>query len=377
MRKITQTKSSIDWILVSLIALVATWSLSVLYSFSDANSTQFDKQIVVLSISMITMISLSFVDFRFLRQSWIVMSIYGVIVTALASLIVFGSVFKGAQSWFSVGTFAIQPAEFAKVALILILAKYFSKRHIEIASIKHIIVSGLYALVLFALVARQPDFGSAMILFCIWFGMVLLAGLNWKHLFMLIGSGAVALCLMWFFVFSPFQQQRIITFVNPEADLRGSGYNSAQATIAVGSGGILGKGVGFGSQSRLEFLPEHQTDFVIAAFAEEWGFVGMIALLLLYIAIIGRIIYSGMRGETNFEMLFAGGVAIYFMAHIIIHTGINIGLLPVTGITIPFMSYGGSHLLAESIAVGILFGMRKHRRTTHRQSSQIELYSHS
>jgi len=377
MRKITKSKSSIDWILVSLISIVAFWSLSVLYSFSDASSAQFDKQIMLLSISAIVMLGLSFFDFRFLRLSWVVMSIYAAVVAALGSLIVFGSVFKGAQSWFTVGSFAIQPAEFAKIALILVLAKYFSKRHVEIASIKHIIISGLYALILFVLVARQPDFGSAVILFCIWFGMVLLAGLNWKHLFMLLGSGVVALGLMWVFVFSPFQQQRIITFVNPQADLRGSGYNSAQATIAVGSGGFLGKGIGNGSQSRLQFLPEHQTDFVVAAFAEEWGFIGMIALMLLYIAIVGRVVISGMHGETNFEMLFAGGVAIYFMSHIIIHTGINIGLLPVTGITIPFMSYGGSHLLAESIAMGILFGMRKHRRTTHRQSSQTELYSHS
>jgi len=124
-------------------------------------------------------------------------------------------------------------------------------------------------------------------------------------------------------------------------------------------------------------LPQYQTDFIVAAFAEEWGFIGMLFLLLIYVAIVSRIILSGMHGETNFEMLFAGGVAIYFGSHIIIHTGINVGLLPVTGITIPFMSYGGSHLLAEAIAVGIVFGMRKHRRTTHRQSSQTELYSHT
>ena len=377
MRKITKAKNSIDWVLVSLLGVVSLWGLSVLYSSSYDSLGLFDKQIMLISIACITMLGLSFFDFRFLRLSWVVMSIYIAIVGVLASLVVFGSVFSGAQSWFSVGSFAIQPAEFAKVALILVLAKYFSKRHVEIASIKHIIVSGLYALVLFVLVARQPDFGSALILFCIWFGMVLLAGLNWKHLFILIGGGILALGMMWLFMFSPYQKQRIITFINPEADLRGSGYNSAQATIAVGSGGITGRGIGNGSQSRLQFLPQYQTDFIVAAFAEEWGFIGMLFLLLIYVAIVSRIILSGMHGETNFEMLFAGGVAIYFGSHIIIHTGINVGLLPVTGITIPFMSYGGSHLLAEAIAVGIVFGMRKHRRTTHRQSSQTELYSHT
>ena len=377
MRKVTVSTSGIDWVLVGLIGTISAWGLFTLYSFDTVNQGLFDKQVVVLSIALIVMFSASFINYRFLRHSWVVMTMYGGIVTVLAALIVYGSVFSGAQSWFSLGSFAIQPAEFAKVILILVLAKYFSKRHIEIASFRHIVISGAYALVLFVLVAQQPDFGSAVILFLIWFGMVLLAGINWKQLLLLLGAGVAAMVLMWFLLFTSYQQQRIITYINPEADRQGSGYNSAQAEIAVGSGGLWGKGIGYGSQSRLAFLPQYETDFVIAAFGEEWGFVGVLVLMTLYLLIIVRLSNAGMYGETNFEMLFAGGVAIYFMSHVIVHTGINIGLLPVTGITIPFMSYGGSHLLAECMAVGMVFGMRRYRRTIHRQGTHAELYTHS
>lgn len=377
MRNITKQHNGIDWLLLAVVGTIASWGLVTLYTFDATEAALFDKQVLVLSIAGIVMLVLSYGNYRFLRKSWVVMALYSVVVAMLAGLIIFGSVFSGAQSWFSVGGFALQPAEFAKLALILVLAKYFSKRHVEIASARHLLVSGLYALVLFVLVARQPDFGSAVIIFLIWFGMVLLAGINWKQVALLVLSGAVALVMMWFFVFSPYQQQRIITYIQPSADVQGTGYNAAQAEIAVGSGGVLGKGVGYGSQSRLSFLPQYQTDFIVAAFAEEWGFVGVITLLGLYGLVIVRLVQSGMHGETNFEMLFAGGVAIYFMAHVVVHTGINIGVLPVTGITIPFMSYGGSHLLAEAIALGLVFGMRRYRRSIHRQGSQAELYTHS
>ena len=323
------------------------------------------------------MVGLSFINYRFLRHSWVVMSLYVGIVGTLLALGVFGTVWGGAQSWFAVGSLGLQPAEFAKVILILVLAKYFSKRHVEIASLRHVFVSGFYALVLFVLVVQQPDFGSAVILFFIWFGMALLSGINGKQILSLVGLGLLVLVGMWFFVFTSYQQERILTYLDPDRDLLGSGYNSLQAEIAVGSGGWLGKGIGYGSQSRLSFLPQYETDFVVAAFAEEWGLLGVTLLLLLFLLIIIRLAHSGMHGETNFEMLFAGGVAIYFMAHVAVHTGINLGLLPITGITIPFMSYGGSHILAESIAVGMVFGMRRYRRTIHRQGNRAELHTHT
>jgi len=300
------------------------------------------------------------------------MMLYIGICALLASLFIFGSVFGGARSWFNLGAFAFQPVDVAKVVILLVLAKYFAKRHMQIADFSHIIISGLYAGVIFLLVLVQPDFGSAMIIFLIWLGMVLISGLNWKHLFGLFGVGVVSLVLLWNFGFADYQKQRVATFFNPTADLQGSGYNANQARIALGSGQLIGKGVGYGSQSRLQFLPESETDFIFSAFGEEWGFFGLLIVFFLYATIVCRLAYIATKGESNFEMLFTGGVAIYFFAHFFIHVGINLGVLPVTGTTLPFMSYGGSHLLAEFSALGIVMGMRRHERTAHKSDTKHE-----
>ena len=179
--------------------------------------------------------------------------------------------------------------------------------------------------------------------------------------------GTLAFSLAWLFVFQPYQKDRIKTFVHPLADVRGAGYNAFQSTIAVGSGQFFGKGVGYGTQSRLKFLPEYQTDFVFAAFAEEWGFFGVALVFLLFGLIIWRLFANALMAATNFETLFAVGVAIYLMSHFIIHVGMNIGFLPVTGLPLPFMSYGGSHLLTEFICLGMVSGMRKYSLAFHRE----------
>jgi rod shape determining protein RodA len=206
----------------------------------------------------------------------------------------------------------------------------------------------------------------------IWFGMVLVSGISKKHLAMVFLIGMITFAGLWNFGFKEYQKARIINFIHPLADIRGSGYNAYQAMVTVGSGQITGKGIGYGTQSRLRFLPEYQTDFIFAAFSEEWGFVGVIILFILYAIIIGRILMWSMRGETNFEILYGVGLAIFFMIHLIINIGMNIGIMPVTGIPIPFMSYGGSHLLTEFVGLGILMGMRKYSRTTHKDLLQNE-----
>ena len=259
-----------------------------------------------------------------------------------------------------------------KLALILVLAKYFSRRHIEIANVRHILISGFYALIPFVLILRQPDFGSAVIIFSIWLGMIIVSGVSKKHLLAVLGLGAVAFSILWLFVFTPIQQTRIVSFLHPLEDIRGAGYNAFQSTIAVGSGQILGKGVGYGTQSRLKFLPEYQTDFIFAAFAEEWGLVGVLLLFVLFSIVIWRIVKAALLGASNFETLFAMGLVSFFVAHFIINVGMNIGLLPVTGLTLPFVSYGGSHLLSEFIGLGILMGMRRYSRATHRSNYQNE-----
>jgi rod shape determining protein RodA len=189
---------------------------------------------------------------------------------------------------------------------------------------------------------------------------------------MVVGVMIVAFIVLWSFVFEPYQKARVMNFVQPLSNIHGSGYNVYQATIAVGSGQIFGKGVGFGTQSRLNFLPEYETDFIFAAFSEEWGFVGVIILFILMALVIWRIMRIALLGTTNFEILYGLGLAIYFMTHFIINIGMNLGIMPVTGITLPFMSYGGSHLLTEFVGLGILMGMNRYCRVAHRDDMHNE-----
>ena len=361
----------LDWYLVLTIIPIALAGLLSMNSF-DVDNEFFTKQIIWFSIGWTVFFIFSFIDFRFLRNGNFLTLLYFLAVIVLGSLFLAGSVFNGAQSWLSFGFLAVQPADFSKIVLILLLAKYFSKRHVAIENFKHIIVSGIYALILFLLIAAQPDFGSAMIIFFIWMGMILVSGVSKKHLLFLITTGIAVVFALWSFVFADYQKDRITTFFYPEKDLSGAGYNSNQAKIAVGSGQLLGKGLGYGTQSRLKFLPEHETDFIFSSFAEEWGFFGVILIFILFFILIYRIALNASLGESNFEILFGAGVAFYFIAHFFIHVGINIGVLPVTGITIPFMSYGGSHLLSEFMVLGMMMGMRRYNRTIHRAETKGE-----
>jgi rod shape determining protein RodA len=324
-------------------------------------------------VSLVAFFITSGIDWRFLKSTKIIVTLFILSVGLLSLLFIVGSVFKGAQSWFNIGAFTFQPADPIKLVIILILAKYFSRRHVEIAHVRHILVSGFYVFVIFLLVFLQPDFGSAIIIFFLWLGMTLVSGISKKHLLLVFMIGVLAFGGLWLFVFKPYQKARIANFINPLTDIRGSGYNAYQSTIAVGSGQILGKGIGYGTQSKLQFLPEYQTDFIFAAFAEEWGFLGVILLFLLYGIVFWRILAIAFRGESNFEILFGSGLVILFFVHTVIHVGMNIGLLPVTGNTLPFMSYGGSHLLTEFIGLGVLMGMKRYSRTVHKDVAHNEM----
>lgn len=363
--------NGIDWILVFAMVLLSLAGLVTMSSLGN-NSIFFDRQVVWLIISFIIFFTLSLIDFKFLRRTQVITWIFALSVGLLGTLFFVGTVAKGAQSWLDFGAFSVQPAEIVKLVLILVLAKYFSRRHVEIRNIRHIIVSGAYAFLLFLLVLVQPDFGSALIIFCIWFGMIMVSGLSKKHLLAVFLLGIITFVFMWTTILQPYQKARIMTFIHPLQDIQGTGYNAYQSTIAVGSGQVLGKGIGYGTQSRLEFLPEYETDFIFAAFAEEWGFVGVLILFFLFAVVIWRVVSNALRGATNFETLFGIGLAVLFMAHFIVHVGMNIGLMPVTGLTIPFMSYGGSHLVVTFAGLGILMSMRRYARASHRDVMKNE-----
>ncbi|MEK7060180.1 MAG: rod shape-determining protein RodA [Patescibacteria group bacterium] len=364
----------IDWLLVFFVLPIVLAGLFTMKSFTpqEGSINFFDKQIIWIILAFVIFFVFSFIDFRFLRRTNVLVTLFLIFCGLLIILFIVGHIAKGAQSWFSFGVFSFQPSDMMKLILILILSKYFSRRHVEIRNIKHIFISGFYAFVPFVLVLLQPDFGSAMVIFLIWFGMVLVSGISKTHLFFVFLGGAVVFASLWIFALAPYQKDRIVNFINPLADIHASGYNASQSTIAVGSGQVFGKGLGFGTQSRLKFLPQPQSDFIFAAFAEEWGFVGSFFILLLYGLTIWRILHSASLGLSNFEMLFGMGIAIFFMSHILINIGMNLGLLPITGIPLPFMSYGGSHLVTEFAGLGILMNMRKYARSAHRDDMKNE-----
>jgi len=354
-------KTDYDWLIFFGILPLIAAGLITMYSFGETNIL-FLRQVVWLGIAFLLFVVVSLADLRFLRETRFVMTLYTITCVILLLLFLAGSTFKGATSWFDFGFFAFQPSDPAKLVLILVLAKYFSRRHVDIKNIRHIFISGIYAFILFLLIFLQPDFGSSIIIIGIWFGMVLVSGISKKHIILLASLAAVAFSFLWFFGFSEHQKMRIETFMHPYADITGAGYNAYQSAVAVGSGELLGKGIGYGTQSRLQFLPEYQSDFIFAAFSEEWGYVGVLFFFFFFGFVVWRVLLNARVGATNFETLYCVGFAALLLSHFIVHVGTNVGILPVTGLTMPFMSYGGSHLLTEFLGLGIMTSMRQYKR---------------
>ena len=362
---ISRILRELDWVLLLSVLMVAFFGIVTMKSFSATELTPdyfFNRQLMWLGVSIVVFIVAFLIDWSFLKtHSVFLLILYLVILGALTFLIVSGSYTRGAASWYRVRSVHIEPVELMKLALILILAKYFSKRHVEIARFIHLFISGLYVGVPAALVMLQPDFGSAMILGFLWIGLALVGGIRLRQVLLLIFLGTLAFLILWTMVLLPYQKTRILAFISPDNDIRGSGYHALQSMIAVGSGGVFGKGVGFGTQSRLEFLPEHETDFIFAAFAEEWGFVGVLILLFFFGMVLWRILRAGIYAESNFEKLYATGLGIVIFSQAMIHIGMNVGMLPITGLGMPFLSYCGSSLVSLFCALGILqsFSFRK------------------
>jgi rod shape determining protein RodA len=361
---IRKLSGNIDWILFASILPVIFGGLATMTSFDDTTGYM-GKQLLWIGLGSVIMFVIAKSDIRFLRNSKYVAIFYSASIFLLVLVLIFGKTIKGSRSWFSFGEFSLQPIDIAKLFIILVLAKYFSRRHVEIAQIKHLFISALYALVPIGLVLLQPDFGSAMVVAALWLGMSLVSGISKKHIAIVFSIALVLFTFAWFGVFKPYQKARIINFINPTADIRGSGYNAYQSMIAVGSGGLLGRGFGYGTQSRLNFLPENQTDFIFAAFAEEWGFIGALVIIISFGVFLWRLVLHARRGATNFETLFCIGYAVLIFSHTLVNIGMNIGIMPVTGIPLPFMSYGGSHILGEFIGLGIILSMSSYERSIH------------
>lgn len=346
-----------DWIIFSAVLLLACFGLMEVYSVAlglgNNDLLNFYKQVAFVFGGIILMFFFAFFDHHFLKSLNRYLYWFGVL--ALISVLIFGQTINGTKGWFSVFGFGIQPVEIIKIILIIFLAAYFSNLATKVKTAKHFIVSAISALILAALIILQPDFGSALVLLAVWLIMVIMAGFNKKY-FIVIGIISILLSGVAWFSFKDYQKQRITTFLNPsfEECSKKECYNSFQAIIAVGSGGLIGKGVGFGSQSQLKFLPEAQTDFIFSVIAEEMGFLGVMLVLIFFGILFFRSIVSLKQINNDFGIYFILGLNGLIFTHMFINIGMNIGLLPIVGIPLPFISYGGSSILSLFMGVGIM-----------------------
>ncbi|MDO8571165.1 MAG: rod shape-determining protein RodA [bacterium] len=353
---------SFDLILLFSVAIIGSFGLAALYSIGLGKDPQnffyLEKQAIFFALGFGALLVVSILNYRLIKNFSIPLYIFS--CGSLAAVLLLGTTVRGTRGWLLAGTFTFQPVEFVKIALVLALAHYFGRHAWHLSQLRHLVVSGLITAVPTGLVLLQPDFGSAVVLFSIWVGMVLMNGVSKKYVIGLIVVGIVLFTSAWFFMFKDYQKDRIRTFIAPTVDQSGRGYNVKQAMIAIGSGQLFGKGIGSGSQSHLKFLPENQTDFIFSVIAEEMGLVGISLLLFFWILFFKRCAHAMKRARDDFAVHTVLGFTCMFLAHIIINIGGNLGLVPVTGIVLPFMSYGGSALVSALMAVGIIQSISIH-----------------
>lgn len=348
----------LDWVLIAIIFLLVAFGLVSIYSSSLGRQdfTNFWKQVVWAGLGFALMFIFSFFDWRIFRtNSYLILILYFLSLLALAGLFFFAPEIRGIKSWYKIGPISIDPIEPTKIILIILLAKYFSMRHIELYRITHILISGLYFLIPALLIFFHPDLGSVLVFSLIWLGILTLSGIKIRHFFVLILLAVLVSIFCWSFLLHNYQKDRIISFFAPHiTEPLEIGWSQNQSKIAIGSGEFLGKGLGKGTQTQYGFLPEPQTDFIFAAIAEETGFLGVLILVILFSLLTWRIFRVALFSESNFPRLFSAGLAILIGSQVIINIGMNLGLLPVIGIPLPLVSYGGSGLIVILIAFGIL-----------------------
>lgn len=338
-------------LIIMFFGLIELYSIA-LGSNNPQDLENFKKQILfsILGFTIYLGIAL-FLDYRVLNRYSILL--FGATVILLTAVLFLGRTIRGTTGWFHLGGFSFQPIEFAKLALIIFLARFLTQKAKYIQQLKYLLYSGAGVFTLIFLVLLQPDFGSAVILLAIWFFLILLTGIKKTHLFTLFIAFLLGILVMWFFVFQTYQKERIRVFLDPSLDPLGRGYNVTQAIIAIGSGNVFGRGIGFGSQSQLKFLPEAQTDFIFAVIAEELGFFGVVLVVGLYTLLFWRLIAIARQTRDNFALYVVVGITIAIFVQLVINLGGNLGMLPVTGVPLPLISYGGSSLISMLAILGI------------------------
>lgn len=351
----------IDWWLVfCTLSITAIGLLAVTSATHASPGHQYQKQAVWLLAGLGAMTAAALVDYsRILRHARL---LYGVNLMLLAVVLILGHGAKGAQRWIAVGSFQFQPSEFAKVCLILCLAAYLAARVEHIQSFGTLMGSLAYIGVPTLLIFKQPDLGTSLVVLAIWFGMTFIAGARPLHLAAVLLAGVLIFAAMWHYnVLKPYQKSRFIAFLDPKADPAGAGYQVRQSTIAIGSGDVWGRGFEHGTQSQGRFIPENHTDFVFTVVGEEGGFFFSILLIALYAGLILRGA-AAMADAVDLQgRLVAAGIVCMMAFHVIVNVGMTLGIMPVTGVPLPLVSYGGSSLVLNLIAAGLLLDIGKRR----------------
>lgn len=351
----------IDFPLLVALMILLGFGLMVLYSATDGSLPQMQRQIAFIIASFFIMLAVAQVDVRILRlwAPWMYLGTMGLLIAVKFV----GSTGGGAQRWLDLPLLPrFQPSEIMKVVLPLCIAGYFSRRAIP-PRFKHVFWSLVLVMLPAALISIQPDLGTALLIAVSGLFVLLLAGIRWKLVFSFIGVAILSSPALWLFYMSDYQKQRIKTLLNPQSDPLGAGWNIIQSQTAIGSGGVNGKGWLNGVQSRLDFLPEGQTDFIVAVLAEEFGLVGMLFLLILYMAIIGRGLYIAAMARDTFSRLLAGSIILTFFVYVFVNIGMVSGILPVVGVPLPMVSLGGTAILTLMVGFGILMSIHTHNKS--------------
>lgn len=317
-------------------------------------------QAVWIALGVGLIVASFFVDVRTIFSAqWVAWGIYALALALMVFALVASPLVRNTHSWIVLGPVSIQPVELMKVALVLVYASYFSKRHLAIARWKNIFTSFLFFVVPAAIAVKYPDLGSAVIFFAIWFGFLLLLGLPWRRVAVALVVLAIAGGFVWIYVLKPYHRARIIGFLDPNANALGINYSAIQSKIAIGSGGFWGQGYGQGTETQLGFLSEPSEDFIFAALIEEWGIVGGVVVVAAFLFLVFQVLRIGLLADENFEKFVCVGAAMMLGVQFLLNTGSTTGLTPVIGVTFPFLSYGGSSLLANFFMLAMVNSIRK------------------
>lgn len=351
-----------DWILLGIVAAIVILGIATFWGIGVKSSDFVQRQIIFLILGIAIMITVSFFDYRIFKNFTSASIVIYLITIVLLSLALASKEIRGVSSWIIIKNLTLEPSELAKLAVLVLLAKYFSQKHVEIYHAPHILASGFYVLLPAALTLLQPDLGSTIIFIVLWIAMLLLAGIKRKHLLVILMTGVVLSSFAWFFALKPYQKGRVVSFINPYLDPRGSGYNTLQSRITFGSGQLTGTVFDKQRASSPVLVPEPYNDFAFSAFARKFGFAGVMVLFSLLFALMFRIGSIAARTDNNFAKLFSLGFLVIIFTHIFINAGMNLGLLPITGIPFSFLSYGGSHLTTLMVGLGIVQSIKLHSR---------------